>query len=675
MKDNDALIESARSVPIEDVLIRHGIKLRRVGQERVGPCPSCGGTDRFAINVAKGIFNCRGCGASGDVIELVEFLDKVDFKTAIETLTGEDFKNGHREPHAGKSKLGKIDKIYSYEDENGVELYQVVRFDPKDFRQRRADGAGGWIWNLNNVRLVPYRLPELIEALASDRTVFIVEGEKDVDNVLRLGAPATCNPRGAGKWGACNIDDHFRDGNVIIIADNDPQATNKKTGALLTHDDGRPRFAGWDHAIEVAQHLNEIAASVRIIDLKKIWPFCPDKGDISNWIAAGGTIEALYEIAEQTPLWDGDVVREADNRTLVQSSAEFIRDFIPPDYLIDGILQKRFLYSNTGKTGSGKTAIVLFIAACVALGRKIGDIEVEQGRVLYFAGENPDDVRMRWIAMAQQMDFDATTINVCFIPGRFEISKMRERILAEIQQIGEVALIIIDTSAAYYEGKEVNSNTEQAEHARRLRTLIAFPGGPCVLVNCHPVKNASVDNLLPLGAGSFLNEVDGNLTCIVDYPAIEVHWQGKFRGADFEPLNFRLHNVTHERLKNTKGKLIPTVIAKHLGEAEKEAIEQANRSDEQRLLIAINANGKLSYAEYAVASGFFIAGDRAKPNKDKARNLIRRKLIKKDKWVAGEHKDYVLTPLGKSKIKDLETVSVVTSEPTTTQVDMKFDTV
>ena len=73
--------------------------------------------------------------------------------------------------------------------------------------------------------------------------------------------------------------------------------------------------------------------------------------------------------------------------------------------------------SFTGKTGSGKTAVVLLIAASVALGRKIGDIDVEQGRVLYFAGANPDDVRMRWIAMSQQLDFDATTIDVYFIPG------------------------------------------------------------------------------------------------------------------------------------------------------------------------------------------------------------------------------------------------------------------
>ncbi len=331
---------------------------------------------------------------------------------------------------------------------------------------------------------------------------------------------------------------------------------------------------------------------------------------------------------------------------LIKSSAEFVKGFIPPDYLIKGILQLRFLYSFTGKTGSGKTAVVLFIAAMVALGRNIGAIKVKRGRVLYFAGENPDDVRNRWIAMSQQMDFDADTIEVYFIAGRFLISEMRDRIIAETEQIGDIALVIIDTSAAYYEGKEVNSNTEQGEHARRFRGLIALPGGPCVLVNCHPVKNASADNLLPLGAGAFLNEVDGNLTCVVDYPAIEVHWQGKIRGADFEPLNFRLHSVTHERLIDSDGEPISTIVAKPLGEAEKEEISKANKGDRERLLAEIQKDGKASVAEYAARCRFLLSN--GTPYKKKTHNLI--KALGVAKLITGEAGDYVLTPKGEAKI-------------------------
>ena len=200
---------------------------------------------------------------------------------------------------------------------------------------------------------------------------------------------------------------------------------------------------------------------------------------------------------ESTPKANG----RDPSSSLIQSSAEFVARFVPPDYVLDGVLQRRFLYSFTGRTGSGKTAVVLLIAASVALGRTIGSLEVTRGRVLYFAGENPDDVRMRWIAMAQQMDFDVDAIDVCFIPGRFKISKLRNRILKELQVSGDVVLVIIDTSAAYFEGDEPNNNAQQIAHALMLRALVGLPGGPCVIANCHPVKNAAPDNLVPLWWG------------------------------------------------------------------------------------------------------------------------------------------------------------------------------
>ena len=132
--------------------------------------------------------------------------------------------------------------------------------------------------------------------------------------------------------------------------------------------------------------------------------------------------------------------------------------------------------------------------------------------VIYFAGENPVDVRMRWIAMAQQMDFDVDTIDVHFIPGVFKISEMMDRIRAEIDLIGDIGLIVVDTSAAYFEGDNENDNKQQGDHARRFRSLTTMPGGPCVLVACHPPKNAGDDNLLPRGGGAFIAEMDGNLT-------------------------------------------------------------------------------------------------------------------------------------------------------------------
>ncbi len=89
---NAAQIERARDVPIEDEIARRGHRhrLKRQGRELIGPCPVCGGTNRFGANVAEGIFNCRGCGVGGDVIALVMHLDSCTFAEAIETLTGFD---------------------------------------------------------------------------------------------------------------------------------------------------------------------------------------------------------------------------------------------------------------------------------------------------------------------------------------------------------------------------------------------------------------------------------------------------------------------------------------------------------------------------------------------------------------------------------------------------------
>ena len=87
--------DKARAVPIEREIERRGIKLRG-GVDRCGPCPKCGGDDRFSINTAKQIFNCRGCGVGGDVIAFVEHIDGVDFEHACQTLTGEPKPNGRR---------------------------------------------------------------------------------------------------------------------------------------------------------------------------------------------------------------------------------------------------------------------------------------------------------------------------------------------------------------------------------------------------------------------------------------------------------------------------------------------------------------------------------------------------------------------------------------------------
>jgi hypothetical protein len=124
-----------------------------------------------------------------------------------------------------------------------------------------------------------------------------------------------------------------------------------------------------------------------------------------------------------------------------------------------------------------------------------------------------------------------------------------------------------------------------------MRGLITtLPGAPTVLVLCHPVKNPDVTNLLPKGGSSFLNEVDGNAVLLKNDNVVTLTWHGKFRGADFNPVTFELVTVTSDRLVNSKGKKMPTVLARPMNEGEQRDAEAKIRDEEDQLLIAILDN-------------------------------------------------------------------------------------
>jgi hypothetical protein len=158
--------------------------------------------------------------------------------------------------------------------------------------------------------------------------------------------------------------------------------------------------------------------------------------------------------------------------SLIQSSAEFVDGFVPPDYLIDGWLIRQFVYSMTGMTGHGKTTVVLLIAALVACGLPLDGRQIEKSRVLFFAGENPDDIRMRWIKLCEELGYDPPEMDVHFMPGTPPISvpEIRARIDAEAARRGPFGLLIVDTSAAYFRGDDENSNVQLGAHARMMRS-------------------------------------------------------------------------------------------------------------------------------------------------------------------------------------------------------------
>ena len=296
---------------------------------------------------------------------------------------------------------------------------------------------------------------------------------------------------------------------------------------------------------------------------------------------------------------------DADHEPLpsisIQSSKQFVTGFTPPDYTVDGLIQEAFLYSLTGATGSGKTAITLRLAASVAVGSLFAGRETKKRRVLYLAAENPDDVRMRWIALSQHMGFDVGTIEVFFIENVFKISQMIEALRRRAEDVGsDFGLVVIDTGPVFYEGDDENNRTQQGRHAAMLRRLInVIPGRPTVVANCHPVKNAAADNLLPAGGGNFLNQVDGNLTAAKTDTTTELHWQGKFRGVEFAPMHFLIRTVTHQDLKDTRGRPIPTVICEWSSDTAQEEMDAQRVKDEDQVLALIAQDPKISLSGIA----------------------------------------------------------------------------
>jgi hypothetical protein len=336
---------------------------------------------------------------------------------------------------------------------------------------------------------------------------------------------------------------------------------------------------------------------------------------------------------------------------LIKSSSDFVKDFTPPDYLIDGIIQMGFLYSLTGQTGSGKTAVALLIAGHVALGLELAGREIAKGRVLYFAGENPDDVRMRWIGLCHSLVVNAADMNVHFVPGIYSIQNLSEKISHEVEALGGVSLVIIDTTAAYFEGDDENSNVEMGRYARNLRTqLTRLPGNPAVIAASHPIKSAQGDNLLPRGGGAFLIEVDGNLSLAKQGERISVlHTQGKFRGPDFEPMTFNMQTIFPPQLVDSRGRGIPTVQAQIESDAVVEDRFKKADEDDQVVLKMIKDDGTASQTDMA-EKALWYRPDRT-PDKDRVKRATGR--LKKEGLAEHNLGVWKLTAKGKRALPTL----------------------
>ena len=169
--------------------------------------------------------------------------------------------------------------IYDYTDESGELLFQVCRKpDKAGFPQRRADGKGGWIWKTGDVRKVLYRLPELIEAVANERRILIVEGEKDVESLRKLNVPATCNPGGASGPGQQPKGKRNTASSCAM-----PISSSCRTTTSLAAPDLADTI--------VRMFCSHCQADTQILEPCTGWPDCLKGGDIRDWLVAGHSRE------------------------------------------------------------------------------------------------------------------------------------------------------------------------------------------------------------------------------------------------------------------------------------------------------------------------------------------------------------------------------------------------
>lgn len=247
--------------------------LRQRGKEWRGSCPVHRGTrDSFAVDPSTGRAYCHSeCNRKSGwgIIDLEAELCHVDAKTAakqvLQMLDRTDTVRGRNDR--------RIVETYPYTDEGGKVLFEVVRYHPKGFNQRRPDGNGGWIYNKQGVRTLLYQLPKVMLA----QQIFVVEGEKDVHTLEKWGFTATTNPQGAEKWRPEHS--RFLSGKeVVILPDNDEE--------------------GLKHAKQVFDSLTGLVTSVCILEL----PDLPPKGDISDWVHAGHTREEFTNLVAAVAL-------------------------------------------------------------------------------------------------------------------------------------------------------------------------------------------------------------------------------------------------------------------------------------------------------------------------------------------------------------------------------------
>ena len=260
----------------------------------------------------------------------------------------------------GGSSMGTPEAIYPYLDENRDLLFEAVRFPGKKFRQRHYDEDGELVYNLEGVRRVLFRLPEVIAASHANATIYVCEGEKDVLNLADRGYNATCNPMGAGKW----RDEYcafLLGANVVVIADKDEP--------------------GRHHAEQVRDSLRQANVLVSVVEAR-------EGKDASDHLEAGYGVDDFAPVVERVRrgiVTAREMAANAKVHLKAQEGAE--AEYVIPDFALGKhalAMRPGRMYLLGGYTGDGKTTLALQIT------RRLCSLQVPP-RVGFFSLEMSSD--------------------------------------------------------------------------------------------------------------------------------------------------------------------------------------------------------------------------------------------------------------------------------------------
>jgi hypothetical protein len=381
------------------------------------------------------------------------------------------------EPPTGPTASREILETYKYLDERSVHLFDVVRFAPKDFRQRRADG----IWNLKGIRRIVYHLDQL----QGHRVVHIVEGEKDADRLRAFGFAATTSPCGAGRWrdeytqqlkaAGCQL--------VVVLPDADAP--------------------GESHARDVARSCSVAGLSVKIIPL----PGLAKKGaDVSDWLDAGHTRDELLALADGAPLFDPSTLVAKSVALELTSIADLLNE---PDDQVEWLIEDRMpagaVILIVGAPKSGKSTFVRRAGFAISRGEPFLGWRTSPGPVWFFVLEDKrSEVKKDFRRLG------ATGME----PIRLFVGQAPADLLDRLQALAQQeppAAIVIDTLAR---GLKVRDFNDYAEVTTRFEPLLKLSrgSGATLLLSHHASAHSTREGLdAVLGSTALSGSVDNVL--------------------------------------------------------------------------------------------------------------------------------------------------------------------